>query len=204
MDRRAKSVRRSLSTSRLLRRARQGDAQAASTLFRRHGLWLRQWARGRLPQWARVIHDTADVVQDALLHTFRRLDRFEDRGKGALRAYLCRAVDNRIRDVMRSVARRPVDALDESAFDLATPAPSPYDDAAIAERERRYKRALEALTDEERQLVVGRLELGYNYEQVALVAGRPSAEAARQAVRRAVTKLAGEMAALQAAGSLPS
>src|SRR3954462_5064684 len=89
-------TRPSLSTAGLIERARGGDQRAVNTLFRRQGHWLRRWARGRLPQWARAIHDTADVVQDALMQTMRHIDRFEDRGKGALRAYLRQAVDNRI------------------------------------------------------------------------------------------------------------
>jgi RNA polymerase sigma-70 factor (ECF subfamily) len=185
-----------LSTAPLLRHARGGDERAVSALFRRQSQWLRQWARGRLPQWARTIHDTADLVQDALFQTFRRLDRFEDRGKGALRAYLRQAVENRIRDVVRTIERRPIDSLDDHDLQLAGHDPTPYDVAALAERERRYKLALNTLSDEERHLVVGRLELGYNYEQLALVSNRPTPEAARVAVRRAVSKLAERMATL--------
>jgi hypothetical protein len=42
-------------------------------------------------------------------------------------------------------------------------------------------------------LVVGRLELDYTYEQLALVSGRATAGAARLAARRAVIKLADRM-----------
>ena len=72
----------------LLAKAKAGDTRAMSLLFRRHGPELRQWARGRLPRWARGMADTTDVVQDVLLRTFKRIDSFEDRGKGALRGYL--------------------------------------------------------------------------------------------------------------------
>lgn len=187
--------RTTLSTAGLLDRARDGDDRAVNTLFRRNGRWLRKWARGRLPQWARTIHDTADIVQDVLMQTLKRIDRFEDRGKGALKAYLRQAVDNRIRDVMRSVSRRPVESLDEeAALELPSRGPSPLDHAAAAERERNYKAALDALSEEERLLIVGRVELGYNYEQLALVSNRPTAEAARLAVRRAIVRLAERMA----------
>jgi RNA polymerase sigma-70 factor (ECF subfamily) len=179
----------------LLERARAGDERALSALFRRHAGKLQRWARGRLPNWARRVNDTADLVQDALLQTFRRIDRFENRGRGALQAYLRQAVDNRIRDEMRRVARRPTaDLEDEVAPDPEAPDASPFDVAADSERERRYKQALSRLDEEERVLVVARLELGYTYEQLALVANRPTAEAARMAVRRAVTKLATLMA----------
>jgi RNA polymerase sigma-70 factor (ECF subfamily) len=62
-----------------------------------------------------------------------------------------------------------------------------------AERAERYKRALAALDDGDRILIVGRLELDYTYEQLALISDRPTPEAARKALRRAVMKLAAEM-----------
>ena len=177
----------------LLARAKAGDSRAISLLFQRHGPELRQWARGRLPRWARTVADTTDMVQDVLLRTFRRIDRFEDRGKGALRGYLRRCVTNRILDEMRSVVRRPTDELEDRLFDLPGHTPSPYASAVDAEEQRHYKDALATLTEEERMLVVGRIELGYNYDQLALIGGRATPEAARQAVRRAVKKLAERM-----------
>jgi RNA polymerase sigma-70 factor (ECF subfamily) len=177
----------------LLARAKAGDTRAISLLFRRHGPELRQWARGRLPRWARTVADTTDVVQDVLLRTFRRIDRFEDRGKGALRGYLRRSVMNRIHDEMRKVVRRPTGELEERLFNIPGEQPTPFEAAVDAERARHYKAALETLTEEERVLVVGRIELGFNYDQLALIGGRATPEAARQAVRRAIKKLAERM-----------
>jgi RNA polymerase sigma-70 factor (ECF subfamily) len=156
-------------------------------------LLLRKWAHGRLPLWARQMSDTADLVQEALLQTFQRLDKFENRGKGALQAYLRQAVTNRIHDELRRVARRPVMELDESAANISDRGASPLDAALDAERDRKYKAALATLSDEERLLVVARVELGYNYEQLALVSNRSTSEAARLAVRRAVLKVAERM-----------
>jgi RNA polymerase sigma-70 factor (ECF subfamily) len=180
-------------TGEIVARARRGDARAASLLFRRQGEALRRWARGRLPRWARTINDTADVVQDALLRTFRSLDRFEDRGKGALQAYLRQAVVNRIRDEMRRVAARPADAAGDDMPDRLDEEPTPFDRMLDEEQAARYKHALAMLTEGERLLVVGRLEIGYSYEQLALISDRATAEAARLAVRRAVVKLAEAM-----------
>jgi len=177
----------------LLARAKAGDTRAISLLFQRHGPELRQWARGRLPRWARGMADTTDVVQDVLLRTFRRIDTFEDRGKGALRGYLRRSVMNRIHDEMRKVVRRPTGELEERLFNMPGEQPTPFESAVDGERARHYKAALANLTDEERILVVGRIELGFNYDQLALISGRASPEAARQAVRRAVKKLAERM-----------
>ena len=83
-------------TSDLLDRARAGDEEALNTLFARHLPTLRRWASGRLPRWARDIADTTDLVQETIIATLRHLDSFEDRGDGALQAYLRQAVINRI------------------------------------------------------------------------------------------------------------
>lgn len=127
------------------------------------------------------------------MNTFRRLPSIEDRGKGALKAYLHQAVVHRIQDEVRKVQRRPTVGLDEVVFELHSAAPSQHDQLVDAEQERDYKEALASLADQDRLLVVGRIELGYTYEQLALICGRPSSEAARQAVRRAVKRVAERM-----------
>ena len=55
------------------------------------------------------------------------------------------------------------------------------------------RRALAELGDDERALVVARVELGYSYEQIAVALDKPSADAARMAVGRALVKLAERM-----------
>ncbi|HEX5107058.1 MAG TPA: RNA polymerase sigma factor [Vicinamibacterales bacterium] len=95
------------STVELVALAQQGDRSALDRLFARHAPPLRRWASGRLPGWARDLADTDDVVQDALLQTFKRIEDFEARGAGSLHAYLRQAVLNRIRDQLRRLKRRP-------------------------------------------------------------------------------------------------
>ena len=158
--------------------------------------WLRRWARGRLPAWARAGADTSDLVQDALLQTFRRIAYFEPKRDGALRAYLRLAVDNRIRDEMRKVARRPrVDPSEtkEAADLLVDTNPTPLDQVITDETWARYLQGLKRLTPRERRLIVGRAEMGYSYKQLALVDGRTSPDAARMALRRALLRLSEEM-----------
>jgi len=181
------------SSRELIALARAGDSHALSALFTRQKASLKTWARGRLPQWARRALDTNDLIQEALLQTLRHIHSFDDRGRGALQAYLREAVRNRIRDELRRVSRRPVhEALDEAMRDHG--GISPFDAAADEEQMRRYKASLTALTENERMLVVGRIEMSYTYDQLALATGRSSAEAARVAARRAVLKLAQKMA----------
>lgn len=175
----------------LLRLARGGDRAALDALFARNFPLLRRWARGRLPQWARSIAETADLVQDVMLHSFRRLDRIDIRRKGALQAYLRQSIHNRIKDEFRSAARqRPHDPLCETIPDRG---PSPLRTAIDSELRERYTEALAQLPLRDQELVVGRLELEYNYEQLAVATGRRSAEAARIALRRALLRLTDEM-----------
>src|SRR5258706_16124739 len=94
-------------TIELLELAKHGDQAALDRLLERCIPALRRWARGRLPQSARGMMDTVDLVQDTVLSAMRRLDAFEARHQGALQAYLRQAVMNRIRDIMRQRQRRP-------------------------------------------------------------------------------------------------
>jgi RNA polymerase sigma-70 factor (ECF subfamily) len=179
-------------SDRLYRNARQGDASALDALFARQLPFLLRYARGRLPRWARTFADTADVVQDALLRTLRRLSRFEQRGQGALRAYLKQAVDNRLRDEYRRVRRHGVgEELDEAMRDTSA---SPIDDAVARETEARYLAALARLRAGDRELIVGHVELGYSNEQLAVMTGRRRVDAVRVALTRALQRLADEMA----------
>lgn len=178
-------------TADLLARARQGDPEALNELFSRYLPALRRWARGRLPAWTRDLRDTEDLVQETLLQTLRQLDRFEPRHEGALQAYLRQAVVNRVRDEVRRATRQPAGAaLDEDHVD---PAVSPLDHAIGSEAASRYEDALQRLTADERALIVARVEMGNSYQQIAVAHGKPSADAARMAVARALVRLASEM-----------
>jgi RNA polymerase sigma factor (sigma-70 family) len=182
-------------TKELLDRIRLNrDTRALSRLFRDQRDRLLRWARGRLPRWARRGSDTVDLVQDALVQTFQRIDGFEDRGHGSLQAYLRRAVSNRITDEMRRVVKRPIEDLTDVERRLPAAGAGPHEYIQEVEWEQRYKSALQLLTPEERALVVARLELDYSYEQLAMMSGRATAGAARIAARRAVAKLAEKMA----------
>lgn len=180
-----------ISTTDLLARARHGDDAARNELFARYLPALRRWARGQLPAWTRDLRDTDDIVQDTLVQTLRRLDEFEPRHEGALQAYLRQAVVNRVRDEVRRVSRRPVPG--ELPEDYEDPSVSPLDQAIGRQASDKYEAALQRLRPEDRELVVARVEMGNSYRQIADAHGKPSADAARMAVARALIRLAEEM-----------
>ncbi len=174
-------------TSDLLDRARAGDERALNELFERHLPRLRRWASGRLPRWARDIADTADLVQDTMFMTLRHLDAFEQRGDGALQAYLRQAIVNRIRSELRKRAFRGFPGvLDSQLRDQAT---SPLDRAIANESLERYEAGLQKLKAADREVIVSRLELGLSYGEIAQSLGKPNANAARMAVVRAIERL---------------
>ena len=179
------------STALLLERARAGDQRALDALFERYVPAFRRWARGRLPAWARGSADTQDLVQDVLLQTFKKIGTFEPRHEGALQAYLRQALVNRMRDELRRVQRRGAhEELDTAQPD---PAPSPLEAAVGRQGIERYERALASLRPGDSEAIIGRLEMGYSYQELADVLGRPSAQAARVAVERAIVRLIEEM-----------
>ena len=105
---------------------------------------------------------------------------------------LRRAVDNRIRDELRRVARHPAVSVPDEPVRR-------FDDAAqlrelpADESRRRYLAGLKQLTVRDRRLIVGRGELGYNYRQLAFITGLSSPHAARIALRRAMLRLSDAM-----------
>jgi len=179
------------STLDLLQRAQSGDRHAMDCLFARYVPLLTRWASGRVPRWARDMADTHDLVQEALLQTFRNIDTFEYRGEGALQAYLRQVLVNRIREEFRKKGARPDRTdLDSQHLDAG---PSPLEEAIGQQALDRYDEALDRLRPEERDLIVSRVEMQLSYDEIAVATGKPSAEAARKASRRALIRLAKEM-----------
>jgi len=178
-------------TIELLTRLRAGDEDALNQLIARYIPELTRWASGRVPGWARHAVDTDDLVQETLVQVFRKLDGFEYRGEGALFAYLRQSVLNRVRNQMRWADRRPKPTeLDEGLEDAGM---SPLEAAIGAEAVEQYEAALARLRPDEREAVIGRLELGLTYAELAEALGKPSSDAARMAVARAMVRLTEEM-----------
>ena len=180
-----------LETRELLRLAKQGEPRALDQLVSRYLPRLRRWASGRLPMYARSLLDTTDLVQDTLLKVIQGLDRIEVRGPGGFQAYVRQAVLNRIRDEVRWAARRPgPDGVPESLEDRT---PSPLEHALGADVLARYEEAMSRLDEEDRQLLHLRIELDFDYDEITAMTGRPSRDATRMAVRRALARLADGM-----------
>ncbi len=186
------------STTDLILRGRDGDDAAVESLYRRYLPRLLRWATGRLPGHSRSTLDTGDLVQDTLLKTLSHVSHFEPRHPGAFPAYLRRSMLNLIRDEVRRAACRP--EYTELSGQERDPTPSPLDQTLGREVVQRYESALTRLGAEDQALLFLKLDLGLDFAAIAEAMGRPSADAARMATRRAILRLATMMSA---AGKTP-
>jgi RNA polymerase sigma-70 factor (ECF subfamily) len=181
-------------TVELVARARGGDQTAWEVLMRRYRGPLERFARNRLARRPHRLADTDDVVQDVTINVFRRLHRIELRFPGALLAYLRRSVSNRVADEHRRAIRQgPTATLDENLPDAHQ---SPLDVTLDRDKMRVYRAALLTLGADDRLAIVMRLERGESYDEIAVRLGKPTPNAARVAVARAMFKLAKHMGPL--------
>jgi RNA polymerase sigma factor (sigma-70 family) len=183
----------------LLLKAQGGDKDALNRLLVRYLPRLKRWATGRLQRGLRTMVDTGDLVQDAVVAALPHLDKLEIRTERALEFYLQRAVKNRIIDLYKRSGRRP--ARESISDQVPARDVSPYDAALAAEAYDRYQRALASLSKPDRCAVVSRLELGLGYEEIAAQLRKPTPDAARVAVSRAIVRLADKMSQPRRKGS---
>ena len=174
----------------LVSKIKAGDDKARYELLERAMPPLRKWARGRLPQWARSLADTQDLVQDVVARTLPRLDGIKVESPESLQNFLRKAIKNQIIDEVRKARSRPRD--DAALERQADPAPPPVHWVLKREDMRRYRKAMQALEPAERRIIRARNE-GRNYDEIATMFGKPTAAAARMAVNRAIAKLAKAM-----------
>ena len=178
-------------TAELLARCRAGDPAARDRLFARFLPLLRRWAHGRLPPSARPLADTDDLVQVSLVRALNHVGTFEPRHEGAFLVYLRRSFLNAVRDeIRRTRSARRAGVPDPG---LPDGRPSVVEQAMGKETLEAYEAGLALLTDEQREAVILRLEFGYTFQQIAEATGRPTANAARMTVSRAVLRLAEAM-----------
>lgn len=175
-------------TAELFSRAQAGDAPSRERLIARYLSRLRSFARGRVPLAARSVVDTDDMVQTTLLRGMKKLDSFDARTEGAFLAYLRQILVNRVRDHARSLARRP--GLEPFSDSIPGGAPDPPEEVERKRREEVLDAALEHLSEEHREAVILRTELGLSYQEIADAMGRASPDAARKLVARAMSRLA--------------
>jgi RNA polymerase sigma-70 factor (ECF subfamily) len=175
-----------------LARALAGDRDAFRVLVERHSRRVFRLAY----RMTGNEQDAEEVVQEAFLRAYRRLDRFESRANFG--TWLYRIAVNCSLDLLRR--RRPTEELrapddpegGEAVLDVATKDPAPDRLALSGEIGRHVEMALGKLSPMERAAFVMRHHEGMSIEEIGRALGT-SATATKNSVFRAVQKLRQEL-----------
>ena len=176
----------------LVDRARAGETDAFRELVDRHSRTMFKTAFRLTGNEA----DADDLVQEAFLRAFRKLDRFD--GRSQFSTWLYRITVNCGMDLMRKKSRRQARAArdEEVVLDsVATEDPRPDRLALSGEVRRAVEGVLEKLSPMERSAFVLRHFEGRSIAEIGGLLGARSS-ATKHAIFRAVKKLRAELGPL--------
>jgi RNA polymerase sigma-70 factor (ECF subfamily) len=172
------------STKILWERARAGDREAYDRLFSLHADRALLFIRARLGPKLREKVESGDVLQEAYLAAHEAFASFEYADDGAFLRWLCRIIENRIRDF-----RDYFEARKRQPAKLPQSNPTgPITALDRAEHRETVARALDRLSEDHRQVLLLRYFEGLSAEETARLMGR-SAGAVRKLTARALAEL---------------
>jgi RNA polymerase sigma factor (sigma-70 family) len=168
-------------------------------LFERYLPRVRQIVALRLGYGWRRFAAYEDLVQEALLRVFQKLDRFEERPEGTFRNWVAVCVANSVRNSLRNEnPARPGGGRiisiegtspEDTASLLLGKDPGPSSICRGQELLELIEKALLAMKDEHREAILLRRFCEMSYGEIAAALGLPSEVAARKAVSRAIADL---------------
>lgn len=168
----------------LWRQAKAGDASAYERLFALHMDRLLVFVRARLSGPMRAKIEPEDVLQDAYVAALKSFEEFEYSDDGAFLRWMCRIIDNRLRD-----AHDYFTAQKRQAVSVPKSAPTgPVTAFGKAEDRRKMEAALAKLSDEHRDVLLLRYFEGMSADEVGQRMNR-SAGAIRSLCARALIEL---------------
>lgn len=156
-----------------------------SELRDRYAGRFERWIRARLPPEVAAHIDAARLVEDAIDRVAVDLDRLPN--ETATLARLRDELRTQLEAHLRPFA--PGDTRQPATIELVGVPGRPA--SAVVER---YDASLRRLSEQDRQALILRLELGLGWEDVAGLLGAPTVASARFTVGRALARLAREMA----------
>ena len=183
-----------------LKRAGDGDEEAAERLWARYYDKVVPAVRVRLGAKLRAKVETMDIVQQVFLEAVQTSKEREFKSEGHFRAWLSRIVENRIRKTARDWGRQKrAQAKDRPLLNTRQEVRSGTDKhrrpVSIVEEFDQLElmeTAMEGMDEPVRELIVMRLFEELTYGEIGEATGR-NEDAARKAVSRAVEALARRM-----------
>lgn len=143
----------------LIRRAKKGDSDAFRLLVETY-----QTAVYRLALRMCGESGAEDAAQEAFVAAWRGLPRF--RGECRFSTWLYRLTTNAAIDYLRREQKQRTDG-DVDDLSLADDSPSPQEQAERSETQQRVRKALAALSDEHRQILLLRYMQELDYGEIA-------------------------------------
>lgn len=112
-----------------------------------------------------------DLAQEAFMRVYAKSATYRPGPK--FTTWLYTIATNLARDTHKYARRHPAGPLASSALDVRSSEPDPESAALRREREERVRRALDALPEETREVLLLRDVQGLSYEEIAQVQGTP-------------------------------
>jgi RNA polymerase sigma-70 factor (ECF subfamily) len=183
--------------SSLFEKARQGSRGAINEVFERYGDRLHALIRLRLGPRLRQRLESRDVLQATLLKAFQGIDRFHGSGSRSMMAWLGAIAQAEICDQADFYGRKKRDrgretTLDQKVEHIAGEVRSQTGRLQLQADSERLERALEALGDSHREVILLRSFEELSFPEVGERLSK-SPDAARMLYARAMTALTLEM-----------
>jgi RNA polymerase sigma factor (sigma-70 family) len=171
----------------LWQKARGGDQEAYDRLFAIYSDRTLLFIRARLGPRLRAVVESRDILQDTYLAAHLDFSSFDYKDDGAFGRWLCRIIENRIRDLgdYWGARKRQVIALPEPE-----PETGPVTAVDRAERRQALLRGIDALSEDHRLVLLLRYFEGLDVEETARRMNRSNG-AVRKLTARALAELGG-------------
>lgn len=164
----------------LIARAKQGDKEARANLYEEYATPLYRFVYIRINDK----EEADDIVQDAFIRAFAALDRYNDQGKGML-PYLFTIARNLI---INRAKKKRADTIDTDFLNAHDSGDRTDREALLGDVRDDILRAMEALSDTERDVVALKFYGERSYAEIAEELGKRE-DAIRQHVARALRKM---------------
>jgi RNA polymerase sigma-70 factor (ECF subfamily) len=174
--------------------------QHSSARILAHLPGLRRFVQQNMSPALRARESASDIVQSTIRSLLQSDARFQDRGEACFQAWLRTAARNKLLTRARhwSAARRrgaprALDGREAEPDDAVAPASDdPGQEAQLREEVERLRRALAALTEVQRDLLVRSQVRGETHAEIARQTGR-TPDAVRKSVARSLAQLAASL-----------
>jgi RNA polymerase sigma-70 factor (ECF subfamily) len=182
-------------TALLFARGRDGSPDALNAFYERSARKLLAIIRLRLGRSLRAHVESRDILQAVLLKSFPRLSQVEN--PDHVMGWLARMADHEIRDRIDYLSRQRRDVarkvpIEEHAEQIPAPVRQALSQAIENERAEHLERALESLTEPQRDLIVLRKLHELTFAEIGVRLGK-SEDACRVAFARAMAALVLQM-----------